>query len=101
MTSSDPDSELEAAFLRRLAKQLGVAEVSEEALATALGLDELTDAKLDRWFVVTMRRWLEDRDGPLREKVVQVEREATDRAEQPVERPALPAKWRPGARRRG
>jgi hypothetical protein len=65
---ADPDSEREAAFLRRLATQLGVDELGEEALAKALGfdqlseqalvkslgLDQLTDAKLDDWFVALM-----------------------------------------------
>ena len=52
----DPEAEMEAAFLRLLAKQLGVDELSEEALAKSLGFDSLTDEKLDEWFVAMVVR---------------------------------------------
>ena len=51
---------MEVAFLRRLAKQLGVDELSEEALAKSLGFDALTDEKLDEWFLAMVDRRVRD-----------------------------------------
>ena len=52
---TDPDAEREAAFLRRLANQLGVDELSEEALAKSLAIDGLTDEYLVRWLASMMQ----------------------------------------------
>jgi hypothetical protein len=92
----DPDAEREAVFLRRLAKQLGVDELSEEALAKSLGLDAFTDEKLDDWFVAAMHR-LHDCDEPAPPqagKVVQTDRAGP--SQPPSNRLALP----PRAKRR-
>lgn len=61
---------MEAAFLRRLAKQLGVDELSEEALAKSLGFDSLTDEKLDEWFAAMVVRRASE-PGESNERVVQ------------------------------
>jgi hypothetical protein len=97
----DLDAEREAAFLRRLAKQLGVDELSDEALAKSLGLDAFTDEKLDDWFVAAMRRWVHDSDEPAPQQASKVVQTDPPRAEaQPVSnRVALPPARRRSRRR--
>ena len=88
---SDPDAETEAGFLRRLADQLGVEELSEEALAKSLGIDGLTDEYLDRWFAALVQRSAHGSDEP-RATVVQSTPEPAG--------PSLPRGSRKSARRR-
>ena len=44
------DDEKEARFVRGYAASIGLGEMSMEVLEKALGLDELTEEKLDAWF---------------------------------------------------
>lgn len=94
----DLDAEQEAAFLRRLAKQLGVDELSEEALAKSLGLDAFTDEKLDDWFVAAMHRWVHDSDEPAPEQAAKVVQ--TDRPEPSQPAPAGGRRALPPRRKR-
>ena len=78
------DDGLEAAFLRNFAERLGLEELSEAALATSLGFDELTAERLDQWFVemaLAGRRGGRPR-SPQDAKVVQVDDEPNP--QQPV-----------------
>lgn len=98
MATRDRYEEFRAAFMREFAKDLGVEEVTSEALAKSLGLDELTPEKLDAWF---LREVLGvDLDEPTEPpaRVVQVDRD--ERRAGPSNRLALPParRRRPGPR---
>jgi hypothetical protein len=78
----------ERAFLREFAELLGVEEMTSEALAKSLGLDELTPDKLDEWFITEV---LGGANGDAPEpaaRVVQVERD--EQAATSPRRAALP-----------
>jgi|SRR5690606_2396866 len=92
---TDPAATLEARFLRRLARQLGVDELSEETLAKSLGFDALTDEKLEAWFGATLRRWADEmgeRPPPRAERVVQTEPGRSERARPESDQLALPTR---------
>ena len=91
-TKPDPEAEFEAEFLREFGDQLGVTELSEDAIAKALGLDAFTDEKLEQWFIDGMLEWLRDVDGAPqpRETVVQTK---------PARPPLRPGPAGPGKRR--
>lgn len=75
MSTAKTDPDAEVAFLRRLANQLGVDELSEQALAKSLGIDGLTDEKLEQWFAELVHRRAHERDEPA-PTVVQTDRKA-------------------------
>jgi hypothetical protein len=90
MTTHD---EYERAFLRDFARDLGVEELTSEALAKSLGFDELTREKLEEWFITEVLGEVfghEQADTPEpAARVVQVERD--ERPAAGPSRAALPA----------
>ena len=87
-------------FLRDFARELGVDELTPEALATSLGFDELTPEKLDAWFRRDVLGMDGNRDGEPVARVVQVDRDEP-RTPRPGLRALLPAVVSRAKRKRG
>jgi hypothetical protein len=82
----------EEEFRRYYAELLGVEELTSEALATALGFDELTPEKLDQWFREEVLAEIFDAPPRTRQsaRVVQVDRDEPARKPEASKRSALP-----------
>ena len=95
---SDKHDRMHQAFMRQFAKDLGVEEVTSEALAKSLGLDELTEEYLEAWFIREVLGIKVDKPTEPPARVVQVDRD--ERRAPPTKRLALPParRKRPGSR---